>query len=95
MAAYMGEREMSGTSAEPAEPEACPATPADPALVAADWKALVDNVGPFAPLSALREYLERAPVEARSLPEYQWLKGFVAGREMHEEFAGTDVTSPP
>ena len=61
------------------------------ALDAADWRALVDNAGPFAPLNLLRQYLASAPPEAQSLPEYHWLKGFLQGRELHEEFAGIDV----
>lgn len=61
------------------------------ALDAADWRAMVDNAGPFAPLSELRRYLASAPPEAQSLPEYHWLTGFLQGRELHEEFAGIDV----
>jgi hypothetical protein len=61
------------------------------ALEAADWRALVDNAGPFAPLHVLRQYFASAPPEAQSLPEYHWLKGFLQGRELHEEFAGVDV----
>jgi hypothetical protein len=76
-------------SRKPTEPE--PGSVAPGAFDAADWKALVDNAGPFAPLDLLRQYLESAPPEAQSLPEYHWLKGFLQGRELHEEFAGVDV----
>jgi hypothetical protein len=73
------------------EPE--PGSPGTPnaSVTVADWQAMVDNAGPFAPLSELRQILQSAPPEAKPLPEYNWLKGFLQGRELHEEFAGVDV----
>lgn len=62
------------------------------ARAAADWKARVDNIGPFASLAALRHLRDEAPREARSTPEYHWLRGFIQGRELHEEFGSVDVT---
>lgn len=56
-----------------------------------DWLALVENTGPFAPLSLLRGHLEQAPPAARACAEYHWLKGLIQGRELHEEFGGVDV----
>ena len=73
------------------EPE--PGSPDNPdaSVTVEDWQAMVDNTGPFAPLSELRQILQAAPPEANPLPEYNWLKGFLQGRELHEEFAGVDV----
>jgi hypothetical protein len=56
-----------------------------------DWLALVENSGPFAPLSLLRGHLEQAPPAARTCAEYHWLRGLIQGRELHEEFGGVDV----
>ena len=75
----------------PAEPEPRAAGTPNASVKVADWQAMVDNAGPFAPLSELRQFLQSAPPEAQSLPEYHWLKGFLQGRELHEEFAGVDV----
>jgi hypothetical protein len=86
--AVRGQTERKG-SRKPTELESSSAAPN--ALDAADWRALVDNAGPFAPLSELRRFLATAPPEAQSLPEYHWLTGFLQGRELHEEFAGVDV----
>jgi hypothetical protein len=74
-----------------AEPEPGPAGTPNTSATVADWQAMVDNTGPFAPLSELRQILQSAPPEAQSLREYYWLKGFLQGRELHEEFAGVDV----
>lgn len=68
------------------------ATPPAARAAATDWKASVDNIGPFAPLAALRRLRDEAPHEARFTPEYHWLRGFIQGRELHEEFGGVDVT---
>ena len=74
-----------------AEPEPGSAGSPDASVTVTDWQALVDNTGPFAPLSELRQILHSAPPEAKSSPGYHWLKGFLQGRELHEEFAGVDV----
>ena len=75
------------------EPEPGSAITPNAPVNVADWQAMVDNAGPFAPLGELRQYLQSAPPEAQSLPVYHWLKGFCQGRELHEEFAGADVKS--
>lgn len=58
---------------------------------AQDWKAVVENAGPFAPLSVLRAHLAQAPRAARVCAEYHWLTGLIQGRELHEELGGPDV----
>ncbi len=74
-----------------AEPESGSAAVPDASVTVEDWQAMVDNAGPFAPLGELQQILKSAPPEAKSLPEYNWLRGFLQGRELHEEFAGVDV----
>lgn len=82
---------MAGGTVEP-DVEPMDATTRTIALIATDWKARVDNIGPFGSLADLRALRDEAPREARRTPEYHWLRGFIQGRELHEEFGGTDVT---
>lgn len=53
-----------------------------------EWIAELDMKGPAANLRWLEDHIQNAPESLKNHPDYQYFKGFLDGRILHEELGG-------
>jgi hypothetical protein len=53
-----------------------------------NWLAEIDMKGPAAPLQWLEDHIEHAPESIKNHPDFNYFRGFLDGRILHEELGG-------